>query len=165
MVCLSSEIPRFRHSSIEKFLGAGLPSHQGVVRIQEWFSWPAQTQWPPAVESSIAVDWRANPAFSKPCLFLSDIRHFRHFRRFRGSEERNPCFQWVECKFVIFAVFVKTAPFWQGTKTRFTKNTVCATPWTFQISVSIGNFNPCVSIRRALLANREGQGARQRVAL
>ena len=34
--------------------------------------------------------------FSKPCLFLSDTRHFRHFRRF----------QWVECKFVIFAVFV-----------------------------------------------------------
>ena len=46
---------------------------------------------------------RANPAFSKPCLCLSDTRHFRHFRRFRGSE-------WVECKFVIFVVFVKTAP-------------------------------------------------------
>ena len=71
---------------------------------------------------------RTNPAFSQPCLFLSNTRHFRHFRRFRGSEEPNPCFQWVECKFVIFAVFVKTAPFWQGTKTRFTKNTVCATP-------------------------------------
>ena len=71
---------------------------------------------------------RTNPAFSKPCLFLSDTRHFRHFRRFRGSEEPSPCFQWVECKFVIFAVFVKMAPFWQGTKTRFTKNTVCATP-------------------------------------
>ena len=51
--------------------------------------------------------------------------HFCSFRRFRGSEERSPCFQWVEGKFVIFAVFVKTAPFWQGTKTRFTKNTVC----------------------------------------
>ena len=71
---------------------------------------------------------RTNPAFSKPCLFLSDTRHFRHFRRFRWSEEPNPCFQSVECKFVIFAVFVKMAPFWQGTKTRFTKNTVCATP-------------------------------------
>ena len=71
---------------------------------------------------------RTNQVFSKPCLFLSDTRHFRHFRRFRGSEERSPCFHWVECKFVIFAVFVKTAPFWQGTKTRFTKNTVCATP-------------------------------------
>ena len=71
---------------------------------------------------------RTNPAFSKPCLFLSDTRHFRHFRRFRGSEEQSPYFQWVECKFVIFAVFVKTAPFWQGTKARFTKNTVCATP-------------------------------------
>ena len=53
---------------------------------------------------------------------------FYHFCRFRGFEERSPCFQWVECKFVTFAVFVKTTPFWQGTKTRFTKNTVCATP-------------------------------------
>ena len=74
---------------------------------------------------------KTNQVFSKPCLFPSDTRHFRHFRRFRGSEERSPCFQWVECKFVIFAVFVKTAPFWQGTKTRFTKNTVCATPKHF----------------------------------
>ena len=53
---------------------------------------------------------------------------FRRFRRFRRSDERSPCFLWVECKFVIFAVFVKTAPFWQGTKARFTKKTVCATP-------------------------------------
>ena len=73
------------------------------------------------------IQGRTNPAFSKPCLFPSDTRHFRHFRRFRGFEEPNPCFQWVECTFVIFAVFVKTAPFWQGAKTRFTKNTVCAT--------------------------------------
>ena len=74
---------------------------------------------------------KTNPAFSKPCLFLSDTRHFRHFRRLRGSEEQNHCFQWVECKFVIFAVFVKMGPFWQGAKTRFTKNTVCATPIVF----------------------------------
>ena len=74
------------------------------------------------------VQGRANSVFAKPCLCLSDTRHFRHFRRFRGSEERSPCFQWVECKFVIFAVFVKTvAPFWQGTQTQFTKNTACAT--------------------------------------
>ena len=33
------------------------------------------------------------------------------------SEERNPCFHWAECKFVIFAVFVKTALFAQGAKT------------------------------------------------
>ena len=65
---------------------------------------------------------RANPAFSKPCLCPSDT-----LRRFRGSDERSPCFQWVECKFAIFAVFVETAHFWRGTKTRFTKNTVCAT--------------------------------------
>ena len=51
-----------------------------------------------------------------------------HFRRFRRSEEQGSCSQWVECKFVIFTVFVITALFWQGAKTRFTKNTVCATP-------------------------------------
>ena len=67
---------------------------------------------------------RTNPAFSWPCLCLSDTRHFRDFRSFR---ERNLCFQWV-MQIRHFAVFVKTAPFWQGTKTRFTKNTVCATP-------------------------------------
>ena len=33
---------------------------------------------------------RTNPAFSKPCLCLSDTRHFRHFRCFQGSEERSP---------------------------------------------------------------------------
>ena len=71
---------------------------------------------------------RTNPAFSKPCLCLSDTRHFRHFRRFRGFEGRGPCFQWVECKFIISAVFVKTAPCWQGTKTPFTKKHGCATP-------------------------------------
>ena len=57
---------------------------------------------------------------SKPCLCLSDTHHFHHFCRFQGSEERSPCFQWVECKFVIFVVFVKTGPFWQGRD----KNTV-----------------------------------------
>ena len=34
-------------------------------------------------------DWcqgRTNPVFSKPCLFLSDTRHFRHFRCFRGYD-------------------------------------------------------------------------------
>ena len=61
---------------------------------------------------------RTNPAVSEPCLCLSDTRHFR---RFRGFEERSSCFQWVECKFVIFAVFVKTAPSWQETKTRLPK--------------------------------------------
>ena len=37
-----------------------------------------------------------------------------NFVIFRGSEERSPCFQWVECKFVIFAVFIKTALFGRG---------------------------------------------------
>ena len=44
------------------------------------------------------------PAFSQPCLCLSDARHFRNFRCFRGCEERSPCFQWVECKVIIFTV-------------------------------------------------------------
>ena len=35
---------------------------------------------------------RASPAFSKPCLCVSDTHHFRHFRRCRGRDERNPCF-------------------------------------------------------------------------
>ena len=41
-------------------------------------------------------------------------------------------FYWLERKFVIFAVFVKTPSFGHGTKARFTKGTVCATPrnWT-----------------------------------
>ena len=34
------------------------------------------------------------PGFSKPCLSLSDTRHFPHFRRVRGSEERSLCSQW-----------------------------------------------------------------------
>ena len=59
------------------------------------------------------------PFLSRPLWLTAD---------YRGLEERSPCLQRVECKFVILAVFVKTAPFWQGTKTRFTKNTVCATP-------------------------------------
>ena len=83
---------------------------------------------PPPTHNAPFFQGRASPAFSKPYLCLSDTRHFRHFRRFRGSEERSPCFQWVECKFVIFAVFVETAGFWQGTKTGFTQNIVCATP-------------------------------------
>ena len=71
------------------------------------------------------------PGFSKPCLFLSDTRHFRRFRRFRGSEERSPCFQWVECKFVIFAVFVKTALFLAGDKNTVYQKTRFAPPRFF----------------------------------
>ena len=78
---------------------------------------------------------RTNPALSKPCLCLSDTRHFHHFRRFRGGLRSEYCFQWVECKFVIFAVFVKTAPFWHGTTTRVTKNTVCANPIIWAASI------------------------------
>ena len=64
---------------------------------------------------SIGFQGRTNPAFSKPCLCLSDTRHFRHFRRFRGSEERSPCFQGVEYRFVIRR-FRQNGPFWQVTK-------------------------------------------------
>ena len=84
---------------------------------------------------------RTNLAFSKPCLCLSDARHFCHFRRFRVSEERNPCFQWVECRFVIFAVFVKS--FGRGQKHGLPKTWFvpprqfcCAEPWEFWAGVS-----------------------------
>ena len=70
-----------------------------------------------------------NPVLSKPCLCLRDTRHFRVICVvFGGLRSEALVFQWVECKSVIFAAFVKTAPFWQGAKTRFTKNTACATP-------------------------------------
>ena len=86
----------------------------------EWTHWskPAQSG-NPAVSKLLGQEklkdyqGRTNPALSKPCLGLSDTRHFRHFRHFRGSEERSPCLQWVECKFVIFAVFVKAGPFFE----------------------------------------------------
>ena len=63
-----------------------------------------------------------NPAFGKPWFCLSDTRHFRHFRRFRGSEDQG--FWCVECKLVIFAVFVKI-PFFvfsAGGKTTVSQN-------------------------------------------
>ena len=77
---------------------------------------------------------RTNPAFSKPCLFLSDTRHFRHFVVFRGLRSQTLVFQWVECEFVIFAVFVKTAPFGRGQKhglpkTRFVRPRFIAKHW------------------------------------
>ena len=105
---------------------------------------------------------RTNPALSKPCLCLSDTRHIRHFRRFRASEERSLCSQWVECKFVIFDVFVETEPFCRGTKSRFTKNTVCATPrkgggyirenscahfpWTFRLVADVCLEEECLKL-------------------
>ena len=100
----------------------------------------------------------SKPGFSKPCLCLSDTRHFRHFRRFRGCDERSPCFWWVECKFVIFAVLVKTAPFWQGTKTRFTRNTVCAT-LNFSESAILSQVHPPSKIK----SNKKFKALRWRV--
>ena len=77
---------------------------------------------------------RTNPAFPKPCLCMSDTRHFHHFRLFRGLEERNPCFQLLECKFVSFSRHFRQnglfafgrgqkhgLPKTRFTKTRFTK--------------------------------------------
>ena len=47
---------------------------------------------------------RTNPAFFfKPCLCLSDTRHFRRFRRFRGSDERSPCGQDANSSFSPFS--------------------------------------------------------------
>ena len=67
-----------------------------------------------------------NPAFSKPCLFPSDTRHFRHFRRFRGSKERNPCFQWVEMQNSPFSPFSSKRPlFGRGQKHGLPKNGLC----------------------------------------
>ena len=79
-------------------MGFNLPSF-----VQEW---PEYT----------ICQGRTNPTFSKPCLCLSGAHHFRHFCCFQGSEERSHRFQWVECKFVIFSVFVKTALFGRGQK-------------------------------------------------
>ena len=83
-------------------------------------------------------DWSAGcpsvknkPGFFKTTPLPEWHPPFSSFSSFGGSEKRSPCFQWVECKFVICAVFVKTAPFWQGTRTRFNKNTVCAAPSLF----------------------------------
>ena len=94
----------------------------GAISLDFWVPWnKLQTMraccWedvrlPQSFWKPPACQGRTNPAFAKAiCLCLSDTRHFHHFRLFRGSEERSPCFQWVDCKFVILAVFVKTAPF------------------------------------------------------
>ena len=85
---------------------------------------------------SLKTQGRANPAFSKPCLCLSDTRHFRFFLSFLRVWGVKPCFQWVECKFVIFAVFVKTAPFWRGGKT---KKRRFAPPWKTGVSEAMSN--------------------------
>ena len=95
---------------------------------------------------------RTNPAFSKPCLCLSDTRHFR---RFRGSEERSPCFQQVECKFATFTIFSSKQPFLTGDK-----NTV------YQKHGSCHPDFPCVlterlSIRELRTQSRNDQAQRE----
>ena len=53
---------------------------------------------------------------------------FSSFSSFHSVWAAKPLFYWLECKFVIFAVFVKNPFFFGGTKARFTKNTVSWTP-------------------------------------
>ena len=84
------------------------------------------------------------PAQAKPCICLSDTRHFRHFRRFRGSEERSSCIQWV----------VKTAPF--SKLARFNKNTVCATP----TKVRIAGISHPLMLKCTLIVHIAGQHRR-----
>ena len=67
-----------------------------------------QTLHPPPQETR-------NHAFGKPCVCPCDTRHFRHFHRFHGVWAAKPLFYWLECYFVIFAVFFKT-PSFSGTK-------------------------------------------------
>ena len=68
---------------------------------------------------------KSKPGLSKPCLWLSDTRHFRHFRRFRGSEERKPCFQCVECS-LPFSPFSSKRPLFDRDKnTVYQKHGLC----------------------------------------
>ena len=55
---------------------------------------------------------------------------FSSFSSFQGVRAAKPLFYWLECRFVIFAIFVKNPPFCHsgGTKARFTKSTVFGTP-------------------------------------
>ena len=86
-----------------------------------------QTVFCKDLQRKYAIHGKANPAFAKPRLCLGDARHFVIFVVFGGLRSEALVFSGQNA-FVIFAIFVETAPFWQGTKTRFTKNTVSATP-------------------------------------
>ena len=69
---------------------------------------------------------RTNPAFSKPCLFLSDTRHFRHFRRFQGSEGAKPLFSVGRVQIRHFRHFRQNGPFLAGDKnTVYQKHGLC----------------------------------------
>ena len=50
------------------------------------------------------------------------------FSSFRGVRAAKPLLYWLECRFVIFAIFIQKPPFSGGTKARFTKGTVFGTP-------------------------------------
>ena len=76
------------------------------------------------VETEGLLDYQGRGTFLLYGGTFARLSDTRHFRRFRGSEDQNPCFfLWLECKFVIFAIFVKIPCFRQGSKPRFPKNT------------------------------------------
>ena len=74
------------------------------------------SKWRADDAMSLDSQGRANPAFSKPCLCLSDIHHFRLiFDVFGGPRcEALACFQWVECKFVKWGRFPQNGPLLVG---------------------------------------------------
>ena len=108
-----------------KFELASLRMNKQQSRKGEWFGFSSEPLLRKCFAMLTHIQGSTNSVFSKPCLCLSDTRHFRHFRRFRGSEERSPWFHWVNASSsfsFFFYVFSKTAPFWLfGRKTRFTK--------------------------------------------
>ena len=95
---------------------------------------------------------------------------------FRGLRSEALVFQWVECKFVIFAVFAKTAPFGRGQKHSLPKNMVCATPrneahkrffwgpivgvFGWGTHISLLNKNKCLSVRWVWGKRRATRSAR-----
>ena len=86
---------------------------------------PAIRGWDPSSSHRTCFQGRTSPAFSKPCLCLSDTRHFRRFCRFRGSEERKPLFS-VGNSNSSFSPFLSKQPlFGRGQKHSLPKNGLC----------------------------------------
>ena len=72
-----------------------------------------------------------NGAFGKPCPCPRGHPPFSSFSSFHGVRAAKPLLYWLECRFVIFAIFVKNLLFSGGTKARSTKSTVFGTPTNF----------------------------------
>ena len=69
---------------------------------------------------------RTNPAFSKPCLCLSDTRLFRHCRHFRGVRGAKPLFSVGRMQTRYFRRFRWNRPFLAGDKnTVYQKHGLC----------------------------------------